>query len=233
MTVFLAFVNSNHSSAESSIFQMCPSLDAIKSECSNLKECQEKADSDKSVSVDLLLALGMYFYENSGEHVDLNKAAHYFQMAADRESSLGQYMIGDMYLNGRGVPKNISKAVEFLDRSTSQGNHAILISLAYSYLNGYELPINYEKAYKYYRMAAEQGNAIAQYSIGYMYYSGLHGEEHNFIEAYAWYDIAARQGEKEAKDKLEEFVVLLDDDEVPDAKKIAENYYKLYVEPFK
>ena len=51
-------------------------------------------------------------------------------------------------------------------------------------------------------MAAEQGFALAQFNLGYMYGSG-EGIPKDYVQAYAWYNIAAPQRNETAKENLE------------------------------
>ena len=53
------------------------------------------------------------------------------------------------------------------------------------------------EAVKGYRKAAEQGVALAQFNLGLMYYLG-EGVLEDYVEAYAWFNLAAAQGDKEA-----------------------------------
>ena len=68
--------------------------------------------------------LGMFFYDGLGGVVNYDKAKYHFDMAMkgipDNSSLLRYY--GLMYKNGNGVPKNVSKAKEFLKKSAEKGN---------------------------------------------------------------------------------------------------------------
>ncbi len=45
--------------------------------------------------------------------------------------------------------------------------------------------------------AAEQNHTGAQYNLGYLYYKGK-GVPRDFVQAYAWFDRAAQQGDEKA-----------------------------------
>ena len=54
---------------------------------------------------------------------------------------------------------------------------------------------------KLFRLAAEQGNAAAQLNLGGMYYDGWDVPQ-DYVIAYAWFNLAAAQGnERAAKNK--------------------------------
>lgn len=50
---------------------------------------------------------------------------------------------------------------------------------------------------KWFRKAADQGHAWAQTNLGFMYAVG-EGVDKDFVEAYAWMNLAAAQGNAEA-----------------------------------
>ena len=57
---------------------------------------------------------------------------------------------------------------------------------------------------RWYRKAAEQGDAAAQFNLGVMYANG-EGVPEDYVKAYAWMNLAAAQGQKDAvksKDRL-------------------------------
>jgi len=57
---------------------------------------------------------------------------------------------------------------------------------------------------KWYRKAAEQGYTSAQDDLGICYANG-DGVEKDYVEAYAWYNLASKTNEKsaEARDQIE------------------------------
>ena len=62
--------------------------------------------------------------------------------------------------------------------------------------------LNFEddkEAARWYRRAAEQGLVTAQYNLGVMYYEGT-GVLEDSIQAYAWFNIAAANGYKDANE---------------------------------
>jgi len=58
------------------------------------------------------------------------------------------------------------------------------------------------EATKYYKLSAEQGNLRGQYHIGYCYENGL-GVSKDLNEARRWYNLAAEQGDSDAKKGLQ------------------------------
>lgn len=115
-----------------------------------------------------------------------------------------QYLLGDMYARGRGVPEDHREAVRWWRRAAEQGQSGAqdwlgtLYDLAY--MSGGDmavlgsLPQDKAEGAKWYRRAAEQGHASAQNSLGTKYEEG-EWVPRDYVEAAKWYRRAAEQGD--------------------------------------
>ncbi len=90
---------------------------------------------------------------------------------------------------------------------------------------------DYEQAVKWYSSSAKQGYRRAQHRLGTMYAKGL-GVARNYVKAYAWCKVAAAQQSRRAIRKLNRIEAYLTSTQVEDARRLARQYYSLYVEPF-
>ena len=80
----------------------------------------------------------------------------------------------------------------------------ILVLVAMVVLAGYQPGLAEGQDIEQLRQAAEQGDARAQYNLGVMYANG-EGVPEDYVKAYAWMNLAAAQGQKDAvksKDRL-------------------------------
>lgn len=66
--------------------------------------------------------LGWMYEVGRGTPSDLEKAAQYYSIAAERGDNVGQCNLAYCYLNGRGVPCNREEAKYWLKKSAEQGN---------------------------------------------------------------------------------------------------------------
>jgi len=82
----------------------------------------------------------------------------------------------------RGVPKDLSKAIELYTKAANQGNKAAQNNLASMYIHGEGVPKDPSKAIELYTKAANQGDTAAQYELGYMYKTVL--ERLKIIKSY-------------------------------------------------
>jgi len=79
------------------------------------------------------------------------------------------------------------------------------------------------KAAKWYQSAAEQGNVQAQGNLGLMYLMGQ-GVPEDFVEAYAWFAVAAARGDMISRDYIDIVANNMTPAQVEKAKALAEEY---------
>ena len=134
-------------------------------------------------------------------------------VAADQGNAKAQYNLGMDYYTGCGVPKDLKKAVRYLQLAADQGydiaaqcnlglcyeiyllaadqGHAIAQScLGVCYGNGAGVPKDMKEAVRYFRLAADQGYFQAQYNLGLCYENG-NGIPKDLKEAVRYYRLAA------------------------------------------
>ena len=79
---------------------------------------------------------------------------------------------------------------------------------------------DYMPAIRLVRPLAEKGNARAQHLIGVMYHKG-EGVARNSVRALAWFTLAAKRGDKDAKTKLREVSKGMTPGEISQAEEMA------------
>jgi hypothetical protein len=109
--------------------------------------------------------------------------------------------LGQMYEQGRGVPKDVRRAVELYERAAEQSRWA-RAKLGVLYLEGNEIPKDYEKARRWLQRAAADGNPAARNNLGLMYDRGL-GVGVDHAAAADLYLAALRGGNVQARGNLE------------------------------
>ena len=114
---------------------------------------------DRGDKESMVLA-GKIYYESQ----KYTNAMFWFNMAIEYDRFLSEplYYIGKMYLNGEGVKKNLEKAFNILNKSSSFGFSAAQYLLARMYNFGIGTIQNFEKAESLYRQSLAQGNQKAK-----------------------------------------------------------------------
>jgi TPR repeat protein len=121
--------------------------------------------------------------------------------AAQKGDPEAQFRLANMYVNGVGVDRDLSKAAEWYGRASAQGHALAQNNLGVMYANGWGVPQNFREALKLFVSASGQGNADAESNLGAMFLLGR-GVDVNEAEAAFWLKRAAQQGVAEAEYSL-------------------------------
>ena len=114
-----------------------------------------------------------------------------------RSASWAAYWLGECYLHGYGVEKNISKTIELWEFAAEKID-GVLMELANLYSNGIEFEPNYIKAVYWWKRAAHldyapnRGFPEARYELGVCYYEGK-GVEKDIQKAIEYFDLAIEE----------------------------------------
>ena len=95
----------------------------------------------------------------------MGEAVSWYEKAAAQSNSWAAYRLGKLYLDGKDVPKDVPKAVEYLTASAEQGNQYAQYALGKLYLTGQDVKQDREAAWAYFCESAEQGNPYAQFFL--------------------------------------------------------------------
>ncbi|MBI3774605.1 MAG: SEL1-like repeat protein [Gammaproteobacteria bacterium] len=112
-----------------------------------------------------------------------------------------QANLGWMYQTGKGMPKDLKKAVEWYLKAAKQDHVIAKNNLGVMHENGWGTKKNLKRAAYWYREAASTGYSYGQYNFGKMLLEGA-GVDKNPKEAAYWLGLAALQGVDEAKGLL-------------------------------
>lgn len=95
----------------------------------------------------------------------LDKAFDTYTILANQGDHNAQYMVGMMYLDGRGVTQDAQAGIRFLNLSSDQGNPNAQNSLGFYYENGWRVKQDYKEATRLYTLASQQGHQEATHSL--------------------------------------------------------------------
>ncbi len=103
------------------------------------------------------------------------------------------YNVAALYENGKGVDRDLHRAVNWYRDAAQRGFAPAQFRLAQLYHSGLGVKADPEKALKWYRRAAGQGYPEAQYNIGVAHEMGTLVPPDGGRAAH-WYELAAEQG---------------------------------------
>jgi|GEM_PF-6651388 len=118
------------------------------------------------------------------------EAAKWFRMAAERGHARAQFLLGELYDNGIGVPEDVAEAINWYRKAAEQGNADAQTQIGQCYLEGYHLPKDVGEAIKWLCRAALQGDRSGQISLG-KFFRDDQDAARDYCEAYKWFKLAA------------------------------------------
>jgi len=125
----------------------------------------------------------------------------WFGLYSKKGNALTQYNLGLRYNIGRGVQKDMKKAIRLYQLSAEQGNANAQNNLGICYKKGIGCVKNTKEAIRLYTLSVAQGNAPAQCNLGYCYEHG-EGVIRDIKEAIRLYRLSGKQGNAVARYNL-------------------------------
>jgi len=168
----------------------------------------------------------IYTAGHAGVKQNYDRAAFWFEQAANAGIANARYNLGVLYHQGLGVRSDINKAIKWYRGAADLGHPEAQYNLGIAYIEGIGVNYNPELAARNFESAARQGLMEAAYNLGLIYENGLLGQAKP-DEALMWYKMASDQGSPEAKSAMEQLARALGVD-LDDVSRIAENMSKLY-----
>lgn len=125
-------------------------------------------------------------------------ASNVLSLQADEGDAAAQIQLANLYLDGKGVSKNIPRAINLLQQSSSLGRLSGTIALAKLYRKGAEgLPKDPAKAVFWREQAIKRNHASSAYELGKWFMRG-DGVDINPIRSKGYFEQAAQLGETRA-----------------------------------
>jgi TPR repeat protein len=153
---------------------------------------------------------------------DYQTAFSQLQPLAKNGDGIAQVILGHMYVNGFGVPKNDNQAVTWYRQSAKQGNDSGQYNLGVMYAVGAGVSQNNIEASRWLELSAEQGHKDAQIMLGQFYRIGK-GVSQNSTEALKWQIIAQGNG-ADIGGAIETTENNMTEDEISEAQKLAREW---------
>lgn len=109
----------------------------------------------------LELAFTYSGYSGDDTMLDLKQASYWLQQAAEQGEVEAQYMLGNMYADGRGVIQDHMQAAKWLKRAANAGHLDAMYRLGMMYVAGNGVTKDFTEAYVWFNLAAAEGNQTA------------------------------------------------------------------------
>lgn len=144
------------------------------------------------------------FLMGRGVKKDEKLAFEWTQKAVDSGEKQALNNLGYLYERGSGVKKDPLKALEYYERGAVAGEPVALRNAGMSYLTGQLGGIkDLEKGYAYLKKSADKSYVRAQYDLGLIAEKALYKQPKDLELAVQWYERAIKQGNEDAKKRLQ------------------------------
>ena len=107
------------------------------------------------------------------------------------------FALATLYQDGKGVKKDLQKAVSLYESSAKKGLAAAQFNLGVMYANGTGVIQDFYAAKDWYTKAAAQNYAAAQFNLALLYFEGQ-GVDKSVEMSFIWNTVAEFNGHKDA-----------------------------------
>ncbi len=147
-------------------------------------------------NTDAEYGLGCLYANPDFSEYNIPKSIEHFFKAAEAQNQFAQYQLGRLYLGeNEDIPRDIEKALSFLQLSADQGNQFAQYQLGKLYLGENEdIPKDIEKALSFLQLSADQENQFAQYQLGRLYLGENEDIPRDIEKALSFLQLSADQG---------------------------------------
>ncbi|HEX5397780.1 MAG TPA: tetratricopeptide repeat protein [Verrucomicrobiae bacterium] len=136
-------------------------------------------------------------------------------------SAQAQDYAGEIYYQGKLVPKDFAKAADWFTKAAEQGSAHAMNRIGEMWAAGSNSAPDPPEAAKWYQRAATQGLAEAQYNLGLCYAKG-EGVPVNPTEAWKWLQLAAEQNYPKAAEERQAVQSHMTEDQINAARTLAD-----------
>lgn len=182
---------------------------------------QAQAQEDK---VRAMRRVAQFFNDRDNPLYSEEQAYRWYEQAAYGGDVESQITLGDWYLDGAKVTRNVLTALKWYGKAAAQDSAYAQYSLGVLYLQGNaDVPVDYAQARQWLEKSAWQGFHAAQYLLGNMYYTGT-GVATNQVLAYAWWKLSNQFENPAVSADLARLTQKMSADEIQEAVKLYEYF---------
>jgi len=122
---------------------------------------------------------------------EYEKAAQMLAPLAEKGDPGAQYLLGTLYIEGKGVEHDDKTAVKWFEKAANRGDPRAQYNLGASYAEGTGVAKSDADAARWFLRAANQGMVLAQFNLALLCAAG-NGVAKDNVEAFKWLEIAFR-----------------------------------------
>lgn len=138
-----------------------------------------------------------------------------------------QFFLAKRYQKGLGIQQNYQQAINWYTTAAKQDIAPAQLNLAMMYIRGEGVQPNAKQARYWLEKAAKLGDNRASYTL-----AMLDEKERKLVDAYKWYDLAARDGmlsdqvRSKAQSKIGQLALNLSSQDIATARSRADSWFQ-------
>lgn len=138
-----------------------------------------------------------------------------------------QFFLAKRYQKGQGVAQNYQQAINWYTTAAKQDIAPAQLNLAMMYIRGEGVQPNAQQARYWLEKAAKLGDNRASYTL-----AMLDEKERKLVDAYKWYDLAARDGmlsdqvRSKAQSKIGQLALNMSSQDIANARSRADSWFQ-------
>ena len=138
-----------------------------------------------------------------------------------------QFFLAKRYQKGLGMQRDYQQAINWYTTAAKQDIAPAQLNLAMMYIRGEGVQPNAQQARYWLEKAAKLGDNRASYTL-----AMLDEKEKNLVDAYKWYDLAARDGmlsdqvRTKARSKIGQLALNLSSQDIATARNNADSWFQ-------
>lgn len=138
-----------------------------------------------------------------------------------------QFFLAKRYQKGLGIAQNYQQAIQWYTTAAKQDIAPAQLNLAMMYIRGEGVKPNAQQARYWLEKAAKLGDNRASYTL-----AMLDEKERKLVDAYKWYDLAARDGmlsnevRTRAQSKIGQLALNLSSQDIATARSRADSWFQ-------
>lgn len=154
----------------------------------------------------------------------MEEGARLIRLSANRNQPAAQYRLAKLYESGTGIGKDTVTARGLIERAAAGGNRIAMHDLGNYHAYGQGgLDRDMSAALEWFTKAAERGVVDSQFNVAFLR-EGNEGVPADLETALFWYQVAARQGDQGAPDRIEVLSAQMEPKALADIKTRADRF---------
>lgn len=156
-----------------------------------------------------LFLMGLWLQDGVHFPRDEKQALLLIGKSAEKNYGPAMYEIGMRYMEGRGLPKDASKGLRLIQDASILGSTHAQFYLGVIYEAGEGVEKDIERARRSFRLCAAARQPLCQYRLAKSLLDDPASPERNIVQAVAWLQLAAEQGNTQATELLSQHSPML------------------------